>query len=160
MNWHLYTSLEGRISRKTYWLWFFVPIGVTRVLANVVDLSLGYDLPNEFGPVSGIQFLLTLWPGVAGWVKRLHDRGITGKYVAGFFGLSVPAMALLVMGMRSESGGLIAVALIPWFAYLMCLFIATGFLRGTQGPNRYGTDPLEESLNNNPLGPSPAGPQA
>jgi len=160
LNWNLYTSLEGRISRKTYWLWFFVPIGVTRVLANVVDLSLGYDLWKEAGPVSVIQFLLTLWPGVAGWVKRLHDLDITGKYVAGFFGFSVPAIALLVMGIRSESGGLIAVTLIPWFGYLICLFIATGFLRGTQGPNRYGTDPLEESLNNDPPTPSPAGPYA
>ena len=106
------------------------------------------------------QDLLTLWPGVAGWVKRLHDLDITGKYVAGFFGFSVPAIALLVMGIRSESGGLIAVALIPWFGYLIFLFIATGFLRGTQGPNRYGTDPLEESLNNDPPTPSPAGPYA
>ena len=107
MNWNLYTSLEGRISRKTYWLWFFVPIGVTRVLANVVDLSLGYDLWKEAGPVSVIQFLLTLWPGVAGWVKRLHDLDITGKYVAGFFGFSVPAIALLVMGIRVKVADLL-----------------------------------------------------
>ena len=84
--WTLYTSLEGRISRRTVLLWFFLPITLTQILAGFADMSLGYEITNDLtkvGPWSIAQRLLTLWPGAVGLVKRLHDLEMPDKYVGG-----------------------------------------------------------------------------
>jgi len=50
----LYTSHRGRISQKTFWLWFYLPIGVLGTLATQLDMLLGiYDVEEEVRPVSG-----------------------------------------------------------------------------------------------------------
>lgn len=62
-----------------------------------------------------VAILIIIWPALALGVKRCHDR--------------------------NRSGWFILVSLIPivsiWY------LIEVGFLRGTDGPNDYGEDPLE-----------------
>ena len=154
--WTQYTSLQGRISRKTFWLWFFVPIAVLSMLSTLLDLSLGTYvsgagfgpawLPGQAsGPVSFTMTLLTLWPFTVGWVKRLHDRDITGKHVVALYGSYVLVYGL---GMEWDGKGPVTFAVLPMFAllvYFIYLVIIGGFLRGTDGPNRYGPDPLQGS---------------
>ena len=110
--------------------------------------------------------LFTIWPSFAIYIKRLHDRDMRGwwlllPYVMMF--VPVIAMALLNPNMMAMmSGGQLPVGggvpQMPgggaWMmglmggAYLIAiiiflwLFIVTGFLRGTRGPNRFGPDPL------------------
>jgi uncharacterized membrane protein YhaH (DUF805 family) len=60
--------------------------------------------------------LLLLWPALAVSVKRWHDR--------------------------DKSGWWVLVNLVPVIGWLWAL-VENGFLRGTEGPNRYGDDPLE-----------------
>ncbi len=59
--------------------------------------------------------LVLLWPALAVSIKRWHDR--------------------------DESGWWVLVALVPVIGWLYMLFV-NGFLRGTDGPNRYGPPPL------------------
>ena len=86
--WTLYTSLPGRISKRTFLLWFFLPIAVIRILASSIDTAL-YGPPSSLselgGPWENAQLLLTFWPGVAGTVKRLHDLEINAKHVGGMY---------------------------------------------------------------------------
>ena len=79
-GWSLWLSTKGRISRKTYWLKFIAPILVIVYLALFVDAGadLGYIEPNGPGPLSAWAALITLWPGVVGTVKRLHDHNRSG----------------------------------------------------------------------------------
>jgi len=139
-------SLRGRISRQTYWLWFVVPIFILNMLATIIDISLGtYDWESGLGPVSGMGFLITFWPNVVSIVKRLHDRDMTGGHLAALAGSGVLVLVLVaLMSLVSEDFVLVAgsISLLAWFGYLMYLFISCGFLRGTQGPNRYGPIPL------------------
>ena len=62
-----------------------------------------------------IAVLFVIWPAMALGVKRCHDR--------------------------DRSGWFMLVSLIPivsiWY------LVEIGFLKGTDGPNRYGEDPLE-----------------
>ncbi|GIS80836.1 MAG: hypothetical protein CM1200mP14_24020 [Gammaproteobacteria bacterium] len=44
--WTLYTSLQGRISKRTFLLWVFLPIAVTRMLASTIDMAL-YGAPDS-----------------------------------------------------------------------------------------------------------------
>jgi uncharacterized membrane protein YhaH (DUF805 family) len=72
------------------------------------------------GPVAGIVFLIfgvvVTWNSLAVAVKRYHDRDKSGWWVLIIF---VPVI-----------GGL-------WY------LIECGFLRGSEGHNNYGRDPLE-----------------
>jgi uncharacterized membrane protein YhaH (DUF805 family) len=65
------------------------------------------------GPALGIIWrLLLLWPNLALTVKRWHDR--------------------------DKSGWWILIGLIPFIGQLWA-FIENGFLKGTEGPNRFGS---------------------
>ena len=151
--WTLYTSLQGRISKRTFLLWFVLPIAVTQILAGLIDTAL-YGPPNslvELGsrPWEFSQRLLALWPGVAGTVKRLHDLEINAKHVGGMYGVWTLAITLFLFnstGSDVVTPGLIAAMVTGILAliYTLYLLIPCCFKPGIKGPNNYGPDPLEE----------------
>ena len=150
--WTLYTSLQGRISKRTFLLWFFLPIAVIRILASSIDTAL-YGPPSSVselgGPWENAQLLLTFWPGVAGTVKRLHDLEINAKHVGGMYGAWAVAIALFLFnrtGSDLVTPGLIAAIVTGILAliYTLYLLIPCCFKPGIKGPNSYGSDPLEE----------------
>ena len=150
--WTLYTSLQGRISKRTFLLWFFLPIAVIRILASSIDTAL-YGPPSSLselgGPWENAQLLLTFWPGVAGTVKRLHDLEINAKHVGGMYGVWAVAIALFLFnrtGSDVVTPGLMAAMVTGILAliYTLYLMIPCCFRPGIEGPNSYGPDPLEE----------------
>ena len=150
--WTLYTSLQGRISKRTFLLWFFLPIAVIRILASSIDTAL-YGPPSSLselgGPWENAQLLLTFWPGVAGTVKRLHDLEINAKHVGGMYGAWAVAIALFLFnrtGSDVVTPGLMAAMVTGILAliYTLYLLIPCCFKPGIKGPNNYGPDPLEE----------------
>ena len=150
--WTLYTSLQGRISKRTFLLWFFLPIAVIRILASSIDTAL-YGPPSSLselgGPWENAQLLLTFWPGVAGTVKRLHDLEINAKHVGGMYAAWAVAIALFLFnrtGSDLVTPGLIAAMVTGILAliYTLYLLIPCCFRPGIEGPNSYGPDPLEE----------------
>ena len=50
----LWFSTRGRISRSTYWLKFVLPIAGIQIVGAVLDVMLGFDDPDEIGPVGGL----------------------------------------------------------------------------------------------------------
>ena len=150
--WTLYTSLQGRISKRTFLLWVFLPIAVTRMLASTIDMAL-YGAPDSLselgGPWESAQWLLTFWPSVAGTVKRLHDVEINAKHLAGMYGAWAVAITLFLFnrtGSDLVTPGLWAAVITAVLAiiYTLYLLIPCCFQRGVEGPNNYGPDPLEE----------------
>jgi uncharacterized membrane protein YhaH (DUF805 family) len=71
------------------------------------------------GAISGLVSLVLLVPSLAGGVKRAHDR--------------------------DRSGWFLLLWLLPIIGWIW-LFVVLGFLRGTDGPNRFGRDPLQQTL--------------
>ena len=63
-----------------------------------------------------VMSVLLIWPSLAVQAKRWHDR--------------------------DKSGWWILINFIPIIGWLWAL-IENGFLKGTEGPNRYGYDPLQ-----------------
>ena len=151
--WTLYTSLQGRISKRTFLLWVFLPIAVTQTLAGLIDTAL-YGLPDsllELGtrPWENSQRLLAFWPGVAGTVKRLHDLEINGKHVGGMYGAWAVAITLFLFnrtGSDVVTPGLMAAMVTAVLAiiYTLYVLIPCCFKPGVEGPNSYGPDPLED----------------
>jgi len=115
MDWtYLFTSLEGRIGRQSYWMGV-VAISVIGLVAALLDVVLGTMNENGYGIVSAIATIVLIYPSIVLYAKRWHDRGKSGWWT---LILLVPVI-----------GGL-------W------MLIECGFLRGTDGPNRFGADPL------------------
>lgn len=109
-------SFDGRIPRRTFWLWSIV---ATFAFTGLVGLSLA--LGENEGPLQVLAFIigapaavLGVWSGLAIRVKRWHDHG--------------------------KSGAWVLIGMIPYIGELIS-FIYLGCLRGTEGHNRYGADP-------------------
>lgn len=116
---HVWFSFQGRIGRSTYWLFYFLPMLVLVIVANILDPVLGTlhmtDSGIPIGIIGSVFGLFSIWPLLAAGAKRCHDR--------------------------DRSGWFQLIYLIPIFGGLF-MFIYLGFLKGTNGANRFGPDPL------------------
>ena len=134
MDWkNLYLSFEGRLNRQPFWLGLLAMAVVIWILEFIIFsmfggsamMSIDANNPDAAAAMTtamsgmmvpfSILFLVFLWPTLAIYTKRWHDRDKSGWWSLIMF---VPII-----------GGL-------WF------LIECGFLRGTDGPNRFGNDPL------------------
>ena len=140
----LWFSTRGRISRSTYWLKFVVPLTGIQMVGAVLDGMLGFDDPDEMGPVGGLLFLLILWPVMVSLVKRLHDLDHPGWFVGAFFGgiFAVMVIAAQVIPAPGRVAFMLAIPLLVLILMGFWYGIKISFFRGTIGPNRYGPDPL------------------
>jgi len=135
---YLFTRFDGRIARRPFWIALLTLLGV-----EIAAQMLAYQIEGDrLGAIVDLAFT---YPEFALLVKRAHDRNLPTWLVAGFFALSVLMNFLVVLGWRSNMDELDPVTLIilvPWFVVAVALLVELGFRRGTQGPNRYGPDPL------------------
>jgi uncharacterized membrane protein YhaH (DUF805 family) len=112
-------SFRGRISRKTYWLVYALPIFAINIILNIIaGLTGALDPTREPNyVVLGVLLVVYLFfivPSLAASIKRLHDR--------------------------DRSGWFLLLSLIPLVNFWVVIEI--WFMKGTQGPNRFGPDPL------------------
>jgi uncharacterized membrane protein YhaH (DUF805 family) len=147
-------GFRGRISRRTWWLWMiplvlgmlaavaivFIHVGKDN-MANVV----AYDLSSRSVIALLVVYAIGNWIAVALSAKRLHDRDIRGFWAA------IPtliAIAIVVVQNRGHGGTMehpstaINLLSLASAAFSLWLLVVCGFLKGTQGPNRWGPDPL------------------
>ena len=115
----VWTSFEGRISRSTYWLKYIFPYVVITFVLAFVEAFGGMKYSDgsgaEFGYLTMIWFFINIWFSLAVGAKRCHDR--------------------------DRSGWFQAIALIPLIGGIW-LLVELGFLKGTAGANRFGSDPV------------------
>jgi uncharacterized membrane protein YhaH (DUF805 family) len=151
MDWNFFFGFKGRINRAKCWRVMLLNSLCLLAFMLFVWLNLGTSFGNadpKWGVPLGIALLLgTLGPAfiISTWcfaaiaIKRLHDRDRSGWWMVVFFivpplldklwdWLDSPTAAFFV----SLLGGVLSV----WaFVEIFCL-------RGTRGPNRFGSDPL------------------
>jgi len=116
------SSRKGQFSMGSYFSFqgritrsvYWLQYVLPLTLVNLV--AAGIDAAAQTVGVFGlIAALATLVPNIAAGVKRCHDRDRSGWFV---FIVLIPLVGVL------------------WY------FVEIGFLRGTLGSNKYGTDPL------------------
>jgi len=144
-------SFSGRIGRQTWWLHYVLLLVVAAILLQIALAVIGMVLPTlVYLPLSFLGSLALLWPALAGMVKRLHDHNLEDRwailYVALLFGyqlLALVAVMLALMGAPLVFLGtiLMLIGLLTFVAGIAML-VFCGFLKGTAGPNRFGSDPL------------------
>jgi len=127
-----YATFSGRASRSECW-WFqlfywLVLIGLG-ILAALAAGSDGQDEPSSLliaiGVIAGLFALAMLLPQISLTVRRFHDRNISGWWY----------LALFIAN------------LIPYLNVVAGLAIlVTTVLKGTEGPNKFGPDPLRPEI--------------
>jgi uncharacterized membrane protein YhaH (DUF805 family) len=147
-------SFIGRIDRPHFWrgvvvvlaclaafglVWYYVFFG-TLPIAGTQPRKAARLFWLVFGAVTLVGFVAL----AAQFVKRLHDRGLTGWWL-------LPALALpIINDIHTLSGW--QIQLVPsgaprlvlglmHLAYLGWLLVETGLLRGMKGENQFGPDP-------------------
>lgn len=86
MNWYLavlknYAGFSGRARRSEYW-YFFLFTFIIIVVLTVIDITIGtYSVEFNRGLLSSIYSLVTLVPGIAVAIRRMHDVGKSGWFV-------------------------------------------------------------------------------
>ena len=143
-------GFTGRINRGKYWLalvlytaaWIAFAVVAIKLL-RVLDKDDPFDFLGGGLAlwVSGLSLaLMVLWSSLATGVKRLHDRDKSGWWILLFwFGPSLLGGSNQTM---EDSPVSLVLALIG-LGIAIWGFVELGCLRGTRGPNQYGTDPLE-----------------
>lgn len=112
-----YVGFSGRAARSEYWYWVLFVV-LLSIVTLVIDMAIFGYTDSGIYPLNAIATLATFLPGLAVSVRRLHDIDRTGWW--------------LLLILIPLIGGII---LIVWAC-----------LRGTVGPNRFGSDPLEGKL--------------
>jgi len=146
---HYLFSFKGRINRAKMWL--FIPLPLAWFLLFVFAMA---HLPAVKAQGDIVRRgLAVLWMApiifafVAVFVKRLHDRDMSGWWFVFFWGLpivlTVPGTLYLWAGYASEQLPMWVTAC-QWVAVLVSVWALAEILllRGTKGDNRFGLDPL------------------
>ena len=147
MNWMIlpfkrYADFKGRSRRMEFWMYSLLNIAVWLVLGginmasgdNMAQLAAagnsnplavyGVMFSGPLGIVLAIWFLANIIPSIAVSVRRLHDRDMSGWWYLGFIVLSaIPFVGIVA-----------SIAMLVIFC-----------LKGTDGDNRFGPDPLRPS---------------
>ncbi len=123
-----YATFSGRASRSEFW-WFqlfywlvLIALGIVALTAGATDdLDTSSPLVTGIAGIAGLFVLGMILPQISLQVRRFHDRNISGWWY----------LALVVLGA------------VPYLGLIPCLAITViSVLKGTEGPNRFGPDPL------------------
>jgi uncharacterized membrane protein YhaH (DUF805 family) len=134
-----YATFSGRASRSEYW--FFMLFSVIAPFAgSLIDNAAGADI------VASLIELVLFLPGLAVFVRRLHDIDRTGWWVLLPLVPVIGGLMMLGLYAAGVAGGSWFWPLIHWI--VLCGMVSGIVLlvwsckRGTPDPNRYGPDPL------------------
>ena len=133
-------STRGRMSRGPFWV--VVVATYPLMLAAALGLAFLYEAfsttpVQDMPTICLLAVFLWLWVIAAVGVKRLHDRERPGHLMAAPIVLG--SIIAVVIAAVYQS----AAAILPGAgAVALLALVPLGFLKGTEGPNRYGPDPL------------------
>jgi uncharacterized membrane protein YhaH (DUF805 family) len=162
-----YCNFRGRATRTEYWGWIVVNAligGALQIVAAAATLGAGanvYSAEMTTNAVKGLWNLAVMLPALAAMGRRLHDVGWSAKQMIGPIVLGFVGLILLIVGIGSENfaaeeidaenipsvGAMfVGLALIfPAGIWQLVLGITAGFVRGTNGANRFGGKRLNPS---------------
>jgi uncharacterized membrane protein YhaH (DUF805 family) len=130
MDMSMFTSLDGRLNRQKWWIGVIVLAIAEYVVFFVVAMLFGsaveadpaaagvsanYNLGVVGGLIAFVALLPLIWASLCLSAKRWHDRG--------------------------KSAWWILIGLVPIVGGIWTL-VECGFLKGTDGANQFGPDPL------------------
>lgn len=152
-----YCNFRGRATRTEYWGWIVVNaligcgLQLVALFATLGGGSNVYAAEAASDAVEGLWNLAVMLPALAVMGRRLHDVGWSAKQMLGPIALGIVGLTLIIFGVGLENfetgdevvasmgavyvGAALVVLAAIW---QLVLGIASAFVRGTDGPNRFG----------------------
>jgi uncharacterized membrane protein YhaH (DUF805 family) len=140
-DWRNYVSFQGRLNRKPYWLMNLVLLGLGLVAFVVVSL-LGAMLSLLWALAAPLAIAF-YWASTSIAARRLHDRNKSAWWLLLYLGLPLVLGGLrgLMIVTNAPAGPGDLLSFIS-FCISMWVLVDLGIMKGTQGANRFGDDPL------------------
>lgn len=170
MDMSLFTSFEGRINRAKWWLGTVIMLVLIVILYFIVGMFVGGTMivgmdPSNIGPdaiasmtrsfaiMQLIVLVIIAYPATALMKKRINDRDRPGWLVYLFWAPTVVSLILSLTGLGYTMTDIGGVSMptpsgLSWVVNLAGLaigiwaLIELGILKGTEGTNQHGPDPL------------------
>ncbi|HWU50746.1 MAG TPA: DUF805 domain-containing protein [Asticcacaulis sp.] len=115
-----YVNFQGRATRSEYWWWALFEILLMFIPAFLIGLGGGGS--DSLATIGGLLYIVIglglLLPSLSVYIRRLHDTDHSGWWI--------------LLGFIPVIGGIV---LLVWT-----------IMKGTNGPNKYGPDPLAPSV--------------
>lgn len=134
----LVLSDEGRISRRSFWLYFLCCIGLAFGLLSLPLIGLPAVMPVAIS-------LILLFPSYCVIAKRLHDIGIDGQWAIFMTGIAAIDALWVAAGTGVRLNGFVTLIHTLWWWLALAntiAFFILGLWPGEQGPNRFGPQKL------------------
>lgn len=167
-----YFNFKGRARRREYWgIWLFnnliaLAISVIGRLLSDTDagvFSMLSSMNLTWTVISVLWSIVGFFPQASATVRRLHDKGYSGKWYLGVFFLSVVFVTLsfvvgfsLLMNGRQSNGMLVLFGIIGLLFIVLAIFIfILLLLDGDKTENKYGPSPKYMPIDEYVAGNSP-----
>lgn len=129
-----YFSFAGRANRQRYWL----VVLATYALMLLVGLF-AMVIPFVGPAIAGIVIIGGVWVSLAISSRRLHDRNKSAWWLVAMY-LPIAILSALGALVGDEAGAAFDALSLPFSIWIL---VELGCLKGTEGPNRFGPDPLD-----------------
>lgn len=141
MDWrYLFFDFNGRISRKPWWICGLILVGIALAFGAAAGATAVLTGAEALVGIAAIIFVLAImYPSMALGAKRLHDRGKSAWWLILFYVL--PNVLEGIGGYIGGEEGVLPLSVAAGALGIWGL-VELGFLKGEQGPNAYGPDPL------------------
>ena len=164
-----YFNFKGRARRREYWgIWLFNSLvtGAINLIGGLFpDADRGlFSMNLTWSVICTLWYIISFFPQASAIVRRLHDKGYSGKWYLGVFFLSLIYLPLpflggisILMGGEQSNGLLILFGLVSLLFLVLVVFIfILLLLDGDKTENKYGPSPkympIDECVaGNNPL---------
>ena len=164
-----YFNFKGRARRREYWgIWLFnslVTVAINLIGGLFPDADRGlFSMNLTWSVICTLWYIISFFPQASAIVRRMHDKGYSGKWYLGVFFLSLIYLPLpflggisILMGGRQSNGLLILFGLVSLLFLVLVVFIfILLLLDGDKTENKYGPSPKYMSIDeyvagNNPL---------
>ena len=140
-----YVDFHGRASRSEFWMFFGVCYMAQLVFSIVMNVSQGVsvDAVNPISLIYLVYLMVIFIPSLAVGVRRLHDIGKSGWYLAGALILAVILAFAIGLAIAFKSN-VVAIVSMPLFMILLLVFYIVPMLKGQPGENKWGPNPKDE----------------
>jgi uncharacterized membrane protein YhaH (DUF805 family) len=147
---HIIASLldvRGRLSRGGFWLAYAAAFGFSLITLPFLIPFLSLKRPELTMPIAMLVWSPVMLMLLLAMIRRLHDRGKSGWSLLAAYGPMLSAMLLTAVFQIFPGDGPLGYAVILLMLAAMAgtlwLQVQIFVLAGTQGPNRFGPDPLQ-----------------
>ncbi len=152
--WLKKTDFSGRATRPEFWWWWAAAAIVFFIAAGIDSTVLFFVNVGPFGPVSFIVSAAIGLLSLAVWVRRLHDIGKPGWWLAVWYVASAVGWLPYAIGTIVFFGGGFSMAgyALLWVGIVIGLVVGLAIMvwavlwmvrQGQTGPNSYGPDPRD-----------------